>query len=75
MTNLLPACPYCDAEDGFIVKGTIHGPVQSFFNEQGVYTDSSYDHSYTKMSRVVRCGKCFRVRKDLTLIDRKIVSK
>lgn len=72
----MKACPHCGSEDdGFVMTGTVHGPVTAFFRGDGKYTDLSYDHSYTRMNKTIRCGKCFKPRRDVVKADLAIVEK
>lgn len=68
-------CPHCeDTENGFIVKAQARGPIEHHFDDTGALVESSWDRVYTETRRVVRCGKCFKIRRDVRLTDdRRIV--
>ena len=72
----IPICPHCgDNDSGFWTKSQMHGPAETYYGQSGEYEEMSTDKMYTTESGTVRCGKCLKIRRDLTVKDNRIVSK
>jgi hypothetical protein len=65
-------CPHCGGiREGFVVKGFMSGPAQSYYDENGDYSELNMDKTYwTHESEVVRCANCGKIRHDVYLLDR-----
>lgn len=65
-------CPHCKLENqGFVVKGQMVGPTESFYDENGDYSELNMDKAYWKYnSEVVRCANCLKIRRDVYLVNR-----
>jgi hypothetical protein len=65
-------CPHCKGENqGFIIKGQMVGSVESFFDENGDYSELNMDNTYwKKLSTTVRCANCGKIRRDVKVTDR-----
>ena len=71
---LINSCPHCgDAESGFVVRGKVVGPTKLFFSAEGDYVEAYDDYVKHIHRGVVRCGKCDRIRKDLTADGWKVI--
>jgi len=65
-------CPHCKKEDqGFVIKGQMIGSVESFYDENGFYSELNMDRAYWKHnSSTVRCANCNKIRRDVYLLNR-----
>lgn len=71
-----PPCPHCGAEgDGFSIKGTMSGPSESFYDSDGKYQEMSTDNLFVRLSDAIRCGKCYKIRRDVARAGDSIVAK
>lgn len=71
-------CPYCgDTKSGYSVRGQLIGASESYFSADGKLEETNLDNLYwTSRRKLVRCGKCYKVRNDLTMNNmREIVEK
>jgi len=65
-------CPHCnDWLSGFKVCGQMAGATESYFDENGVYSELNMDKAYwVHKSKVVRCANCNKIRRDVYIYDR-----
>jgi len=66
-TKVGEACPHCNKIGGYLIKGTITGPVVSYYGENGEHEEDYEDSKTYRNQKVVRCGNCHRKITGLTL--------
>lgn len=71
---MLTPCPHCgDTENQVFVNGQIAGRVVIWYDEDGREFEMDNDKTYVRNLGPIRCGKCGKIRKDLSLKDGKVV--
>jgi uncharacterized Zn finger protein len=70
---MIPNCPHCGKEDFVIIKGQWRGPGEYIYDLEGEYLEAESEKLYFEPSDTVRCGSCGKIRRDLRLVDGKIV--
>lgn len=73
---MIPPCPYCgDSENGFFERRQMRGPCEAQYDNNGDHSETFADNIYSIGGKVVRCGKCKKVRKDLEIVGLKVQVK
>ena len=62
---MLGECPHCHGDNGVYVKAKAYGRAECYYDEFGNSQDINTDYLGFIRSKVVRCDKCNRIRKDL----------
>ena len=77
MAELLPPCPDCGSQDFVWRNCRVYGWAEEQFDEYGetycLVTDSGVEFGHS--SQTLRCGACGRTRKDLHVVNRRVVPK
>jgi hypothetical protein len=68
----MKSCPHCkQSNQGFVVRGFMAGPAESYYDENGKYSELNMDKTYwTHQSAIIRCVNCLKIRHDVYLSDR-----
>ena len=71
---MLPPCPKCGDSKNFVfLNGRSAGKVVLWYDNDGVNTEMDNDKTYVTSIGPIRCGKCGKVRKDLKLVESRII--
>lgn len=75
--ELLPACPHCQSRDFVTRNCRAYGWAEEQFDEFGnrycLHTDEKV--FFDNRSQTLRCGACGQIRRDLQVIDGRVVAK
>ena len=70
----LPPCPHCgDTENGVYAKAQLHGSAEVYYDENGEYSETSTDLMYYTGGDVLHCAKCYKIRRDVLVVDNQIL--
>jgi hypothetical protein len=62
---MIPICPLCKKTSETIVSGVAQGVISRVFSDDGQSIYDNYDKLFFKMSQVVRCAACGKIRRNL----------
>jgi len=71
----IPPCPYCGKSNSTIVNARCSGWMQGTFDENGENIEYCNDGLISSLTKTVRCDTCLKIRRDLTVIDGRVVQK
>ena len=71
---MIEPCKHCGCPRVF-VHAQWSGPALMWFDESGENTEVDNDRLALNPSTTVRCEDCGRIRRDLAIKDRRIISK
>jgi len=72
----IPICPHCGMDNGTVAKARATGSAKEYFDKEGVSDgiEVSAGLHYVP-SRTVRCSYCRKIRRDLTVLDGRVVER
>ena len=71
--TILPACPRCGYQAGFVVAVVFGGAGREYYDDFGNSTEIDNDGMLAYQGRAVRCIDCNKIRRDVICVDGKIV--
>jgi hypothetical protein len=71
----IPICPRCGKSNTTIVNARCYGWMEGSFDEEGIEIEFDNDGLLLSLAKTVRCDLCGEIRRDLTVIDRRVVKR
>ena len=72
---MLPKCPHCNEQATVYLKLQVIGWARHLYDAEGLPVEMSLGNLSTGRTGLIRCSNCHEVRKDLVVVESRIVPK
>lgn len=72
---MLPSCPHCGEQATLYLKLQVIGWAEHIYDAEGLPVEMSLESLSTGRTGLIRCANCHEVRKDLEVVESRIVPR